>query len=99
MFIAYIFFCRQKNQRKGVLNILSMDNSSFNSWNSHCSWTKEFLSVERLNNGSKWHIQFQIANYEVEEFNIAGRVFAAKRFLAKLLSKDEVLIAYDHLNL
>jgi|GEM_PF-5144230 len=40
-----------------------MDNSIFNSWNSHCSWTKEFLSVERLNHGSKWQIQLQIANY------------------------------------
>ena len=43
--------------------------------------------------------KLRITDYEVEEFNIAGRIFAAKTFLAKLLSKDEVLIAYDHLNL
>ncbi len=47
----------------------------------------------------KFNYKLRITDYEVEEFNIAGRIFAAKTFLAKLLSKDEVLIAYDHLNL
>ncbi len=42
----------EKINEKDVLNISSMDNSIFNSWNSHCSWTKHFLSVESVSSSS-----------------------------------------------
>ena len=52
VYLSLIFsFVGEKINEEAVLNILSMDNSIFNSWDAHCSWTKV--------------IQLRITNYEL----------------------------------